>query len=418
MHSSAQNWSSTHQTWQFGEVEFHLVLGDIFELPVESIVNSENASFTMAPPYSRTISGQLSARYGDQLQEQLYELTERTPHPLGTVLQTDGFDDYKRIYHAGHHSTDMRDGRKLSEESRAEHFKILRECVRQVLGNVGASHISSVAFPLLGTGSFNLDPWLVAYEFIDEFIQHASSHALYGKSVWLVVYDDNLFPAVVNAITQALTDRAAATTLVPPFELGVQYLDRFEQTRLRTSHPKWATWMLVQYCEHLIRYVFFQLACAHKPKILPSQVLDEGYPISFGYMRSKTYEWASSLRDQREAWVQTVSQAVYEDGKGHQRLLNINRDRNGIAHGHEFRDLQTIANDLRAFLRASNLPSLIQQNTLPDVSQLMPWTYMASTSADTSDSSDGPEIGVLERCDSGRYTYLHPTSGRKTKVSV
>lgn len=407
MHSSAQNWSSTHQSWQLGEVEFHLVSGDIFDLPVESIVNSENASFIMARPYSRTISGQLLARYGGEIQEQLYALTNREPKPLGTILETDGFGDYECIYHAGHHSTDVWNGQSLSEEDQAEHFKILRECVRQVLGNVGSSHVSSVAFPLLGTGSFNLDPWLVAYEFIDKFIQHASSHALYGKSVWLVVYDDNLFPAVVNAITQALTDRAAATTLVPPFELGVRYLDRFEQTRLRTSHPKWATWMLVQYCEHLIRYVFFQLACAHTPKILPSQVLDEGYPISFGYMRSKTYEWASSLRDQQEAWVQTLSQAVYEDGKGHQRLLNINRDRNGIAHGHEFRDLQTIANDLRAFLRASNLPTLIQQNTLPDVSQLMPWTYVDSTSgaassdadtsdADTSESSDDSEIGVLE----------------------
>lgn len=36
------------QAWKFGDLQFHLVLGDIFKLPVEALVNSEQTDFILS----------------------------------------------------------------------------------------------------------------------------------------------------------------------------------------------------------------------------------------------------------------------------------------------------------------------------------------------------------------------------------
>ena len=102
MSSLSNAWSANHQSWNIGAAELHVVHGDIFDLPVESIVNPENTRFDMTRSVTGIISGQLSGRYAPAIQHELYRQTQNEALPVGTVLETSGFADYTRIYHIGH----------------------------------------------------------------------------------------------------------------------------------------------------------------------------------------------------------------------------------------------------------------------------------------------------------------------------
>ena len=83
-------------------VELIFARGDLFDADVGAIVNSENSAFVLASDRN-TVSGQLRRRYGDELQEELFEQTGGHVFHAGTVLQTIGRGGYERIFHAGFH---------------------------------------------------------------------------------------------------------------------------------------------------------------------------------------------------------------------------------------------------------------------------------------------------------------------------
>src|SRR4051812_31344744 len=93
--------SEFHATWRLGKFNFHLVRGDIFQVPARAIVNSEQTDFVLAQNRS-TISGQICQRWGDQVRVELDKQTAGAVLPPGTVLTTSG-GDYDAIFHAGFH---------------------------------------------------------------------------------------------------------------------------------------------------------------------------------------------------------------------------------------------------------------------------------------------------------------------------
>jgi hypothetical protein len=86
-------------------VEFVLAAGDIFDASVDAIVNSEQTDFVLSGNPD-SVSGQIWNRYGDAVQLELDAATEGQVLGPGTVIDTSGGQDFKRIFHAGFHDPD------------------------------------------------------------------------------------------------------------------------------------------------------------------------------------------------------------------------------------------------------------------------------------------------------------------------
>lgn len=406
MFTTSEEWSDTHQSWSIGGAKLHIVHGDIFRVPAESLVNPENTRFDMAPPTSLSISGQLTERYGLDIQYELHLQTRNERQPQGTVLETSGFDNHERIYHVGHHHPGMWDINRLGEDLRAEHYRVLRAAMGETLRRFGYSDLTSIAFPLLGCGSVGLDPWLVTYEFMKVLMHQAADEKLSGQDIWLVVYHGEEYPAAINAITQALADAAGDRQRLPALSVGVSYLDKFEEEKLTARHTKWATWMILLYTEQLIRYMLFQLALASNPIVGPHTLLDEDKPLSFGYARASAYKLANLLGKDTASPVRPLAEAIVRDNNGQQRLVRMNQDRNNLAHGRSFRELPNITADLTAFLDASQLRILAESGALPAIHHLHPWLHQLT---DT-------KVGVLEEWSARGYHYIEPVWGERLVV--
>jgi O-acetyl-ADP-ribose deacetylase (regulator of RNase III) len=388
-------------------VELHVVYGDIFDLPVESIVNPENTRFDMARPVTGSISGQLLERYAPAIQYELYRQTQNKALPVGTVLETSGFEDYGRIYHIGHHRTDTWDAAELSEGKRAEHYSIVRTGMRETLQRFGDSEQPSIAFPLLGCGTFGLDPWLVTYEFMRVLMHQAGGESLSGKHVWLAVYHAEEYPATINAVTQAMADAADDWRKLPYVNLGIPYLDQLEEEKFTSGHPKWATWVLLLYTEQLTRYLLFQLAQAAEPPVLPPTLLEEKHPLSFGFARASACKLATTVKKDTSCKLRPLAMALVRDNKDLRRLIRLNQDRNNLAHGRPFRGLPEITGDLLDFVEDSQLRDLSEGGALMPTNRLPPWLHMLTST----------KVAVLEEWSVNGYHYVEPLYGERFVVS-
>jgi hypothetical protein len=68
---------------------------------------------------------------------------------------------------------------------------------------------------------------------------------------------------------QAWLDHAPDTPADRARRLGVDYLDRFRQTQVRSEHASRYAWMLCRYAELATGFVFYQLAPARVPALHP-----------------------------------------------------------------------------------------------------------------------------------------------------
>jgi O-acetyl-ADP-ribose deacetylase (regulator of RNase III) len=150
------------------QVELTLAVGDLFEAKVDAIVNSEQSDFVLANN-PETLSGQIRNRYGAAVQDELDASTKGQVLRAGSVLETSGGQDFKRIFHAGFHDPD--DWPMLSEEAKdipylstepsesrgGDYFAAIGSCIAQVLNSAITQKLTSVAFPLIGCGLFGLD---------------------------------------------------------------------------------------------------------------------------------------------------------------------------------------------------------------------------------------------------------------------
>lgn len=400
--------SETHCTWRLGRTVFHLVRGDLFAAPVEAIVNSEQTDFQLDSS-GATISGQISRRFGDAVQPELDRQTGGRALPVGTVLVTGG-GPYRAIFHAGFHHPSVFLGMS-PDDNGTEHLRVIRGCVRQVLDRARELGLRSVAFPLIGTGIFGLSPALLGFEFFEE-LAHAALAPGEGErpEVWLVVYDEGHLPAVLQAGVQAWLGLLPARPGWQPFRLGVPYLDRFEEQVVRCGDPQWAAWLVVRYAELLAGYLLFLLAGSVNPPRLPSDILGEDRPVTFGVLRREGLRLAEDtpLADHASPWVRLAATILREERTA-QRLERVNHDRNHIAHGRSFRPASEIVAELSAFVRLEEWRRLLHEHGIPPLTTLGPWVCP---------ESDGSGTGVLESWSRKGWTYVVPDTGVRFTVDA
>jgi len=393
------------QSWLLGNIEVCLVQGDLFEVPVDSIVTPENTQFRIALPGHHSVSGQLNMLY-PQAEEDLYAQTRGEEQPLGTVLETSGYGDYGRMYHLGHHSTDTWHVDELMESEQPDHLRVIRGGIADVLTRFMETDLTSVAFPLIGCGTFGLDPWLVAYEFFDEVTAHAARPEMHDKQVWLVVLEQQEYPKVLNAAIQALSDRQQSGVAWPPIQLGVDYIDRFEERNSKSRHPLWATWTLTRYTELVTGYLFYELCRVWPDPIAPRDVSEE-VRSSFGFIHAQLLQLAAKITSgstSLPSWAHTIADTVAQDRK-EQRIQGIIEDRNHIAHGRRARGFYSIQDDLHAFLEETRLHDCVDR-MIPEP-DLCPWTRLFDD-----------DVGVLDRWESNKWTYVVPYLRESHAVSM
>jgi hypothetical protein len=135
-------------------VEFTLGAGDIFDAPVNAIVNSEQTDFVLSRN-AESLSGQIWNRYGDAVQRELDAATEGHLLGPGTVVDTSGGPDFQRIFHAGFHDPDdlrtvdvLSDAQALSmmvdfsrEFRETAYFAAIGSCMAQILDSAVAQKL-------------------------------------------------------------------------------------------------------------------------------------------------------------------------------------------------------------------------------------------------------------------------------------
>lgn len=389
------------QTWTFGNFQFHLVHDDIFEVPVDSIVSSNQTDFY---PYQTpgTVCGEICRRY-PSIPEELLSYTESEALPKGTVLTTSGAGDYTSIYHIGyHHPGEWQD---TSESDESEYVQIIANGIQEVLTDFFRSDLQSIAFPLIGCGLFNLDEELLTYEFMQTLIHFAqlNTTSAHPRDVWLVVYHDDDAGPVLNAVVQALIDMSSVTPQWEPLRLGISHLDEFEANATRTTSPKWGAWTLARHTELIIHFAFSYLAARQKPVLSPESVISEGQLTSFGMLRHQAQQRALEINKEHvhDPWVRFLAERFVEDVESEEYLLQINQDRNDIAHGRAFRSASAMREDLKTFLGLSEWRRLYDQHKPSPTTDLTPWLRI----------SDNNGTGILERWQATSWRYLIPSSG-------
>ena len=407
-HSTAQR---LEFQWQLGDVTFNLVEGDIFRVSVDAIVNSDQTDFHLGHNPT-SITGQIRRRYGATVQPELYAQTQRKTQPPGTVLKTSGGSDFRCIYHAGFHHPHVWLDTSSEENNETAYLKIIRSCVHWILEDFAATPtLNSVAFPLIGTGLFNLDPQLLAYEFALELAQFATSRRLKPvKTVWLVVYQRQLMQPVLNSLVQGLVDRASPSFRHNPLHLGVDFLDLFEKDVVKSFHPHWSAWLLARYAELLMAYLFYHLAIGQTPQLQPPDVLQEGYSLSFGTLRTKAEEIAKAqpVIEKPRTWFEFATQLIKDDSQRSQScILRVNQDRNKIAHGKQFRPAEQIRQDLETFVQPDRWHDFAAKVD-PAAQSLAPWLV----------NQPQHETAILDGWKKKKFVYLIPHTGETFDVPM
>jgi O-acetyl-ADP-ribose deacetylase (regulator of RNase III) len=403
--------SNLHYSWRLASVTFHLVQGDLFDIPVEAIVNSEQTDFVLAFG-GGSVSSQIRKRFGAEVQRQLDDQTKGALLEPGAVLKTTG-GPYPAIYHAGfHHPTEWLDDASR-EDSETEHLEVVRRCVRRVLQDVRDAPFSSVAFPLIGSGIFGLDAKLVARNFFEDVFQFAlEPRSTREMNVWLVLYDEFTFHSVLEVGVQAWLTHTTPTLQWEPFDLGIPYLDVFEELMNRECHPRWSSWMHVRYAELATWFLAFVLANSSGER--PESLVRSRWPLSFGNVRFIAERMARQFLDSQnnDRWQHFLS-ALVADAVSAGVIKRLNDDRNAIAHGRETRQAQDLRADIHQFIQSQKWKELAQECQPPGQNGLPPWLVLQPGDVHM---GNGRNIGVFESWKPGERTYVIPWSGGEFSI--
>jgi O-acetyl-ADP-ribose deacetylase (regulator of RNase III) len=396
-----------HYQWRIASVTLHVIRGDIFSVPVDSLVNSEQTDFLLAKGGS-SISSQIWKAFGPTVQDELVRKTNNEVLQPPVVLTTSG-GKYACIFHAGFHLPYTRHA-KLSDDEGTEHLEIIRYCVRQILEMVHEANFSSVAFPLIGAGIFGLDPGLVARNFFDDILSFAvDSRTRKDMEVWLVAYDEPTFHTALQSGIQAWLSHTSTQHRYELFSLGVPHLDAFEQQLVREAHPQWAAWLHVRFAELVIGYAMFVMAAGNS--LTPQQAVDEGKLMTFGQLRKRSRELSAKVRASTSFsdWSTFLGKIVFES-EATQVVDRLNVDRNAIAHGRNARSVADIRADVAALLHGSEWRALSQRIAPPNHVELSPWLVKRGDGGSAS-KTEAVDIGVFEKWDKEKISYLIPCSG-------
>jgi O-acetyl-ADP-ribose deacetylase (regulator of RNase III) len=402
-------------TWTLGRITFRLVHADLFTIPVDAIVNSEQTNFIMAP-MGPSISAQINQRWGESVQKQLDALTDGRTLPAGTVLETESAP-HQKIFHAGFHHPHAWYDPESADDEETEHLKVIRRCVRRVLERVAELQLSSVAFPLIGAGVFGLDPKILTYGFFDEIILFATETKVsHDLTVWLAIYGSSLIDDVLEAGVQSWVDRLAFPHDWEFLNLGVSFLDIYEQRLARVSDPHWKAFLITQYAELVTAFLHAVLASVACPPVSPQAVIESDRLISFGTLRSDAMHLAKRMEIPcKNTWGRFFAEILLHDARS-QCLERINQDRNNIAHKRAFRPFSETLADLRGFLSLDEWRGIASVNPLPPLSSLNQWIHLQAPNVTSDPIEESKCVGVLERWNPQRWTYLNPITGRQFNV--
>lgn len=399
--------AASNYTWQLDQVTFRVIEADLFEIAVDSIVNSEQTDFVLSNNED-TISGQINSRYGDDVQIELIGQMDEPVMPEGTVLKTSGGSDYKAIFHAGFHTPDQWLD-KLAEDDESQYIRIISKCQRSILESLQESKVSSVAFPLIGCGIFGLSATLLAHEFAAEVCRFSKESELeYPVEIVLVIEDPELIGRVVSSAVQGIIDSTWLTQSMKTIHLGVPHLDLFMDAHKRTTHPDWQSWILCRYGELCNSYFFFNLSQIAPTKSDYSELVPVGKYLAFGTCidlsrriskdlnknESRTTEWDKFLASRYEKNAAQLS-----------AIMSINQSRNAIAHGRKVPPPEDIYAKLLDFLEPKEFRRLIRNGTTAPYDELSPWLFEADSSTGTCD------IAVFDRWRKSEIEYTVPYSG-------
>jgi O-acetyl-ADP-ribose deacetylase (regulator of RNase III) len=394
--------------WRVGPVSFHFADADLFDVPVQSIVNSEQSDFVLSTNPA-TISGQLYHRFGGALQDELDRQTQGRTLAAGTVLKTGGGSRYQYIFHAGFHRPDEWLDSEDRETQETDSVQVIRRCVRSVLDEMANGVVHSVGFPLIGTGIYEIDASLLVYEFSREVVDHAQRGGL-PREVWLAVRGDQAAD-LVEPLVQGLVDGLYGEAAIAQWELGVSFLDRFSRCQVHSGDPRFRAWMLTRYAELLVEYMFFHLAVASQPPLGVEKALLPGRGLSFGFVRQEAQNLAlRAAGGVSGGWCGFLADRLRADMQIAHVVLRITEDRNNLAHGRVARDPGAIESDLKSFVRPTEWEAVRQRYGDPGESDLGPWVHVAPDSGHG--KSTESRFGVLERWTRKHYEYLVPDTGQ------
>jgi len=398
--------------WRVGSLRLHAAVGDLFEAPAQAVVNSEQTDFVLSHD-AETISGQVRKRFGDAVQEELLALTGGEVLPPGTVLRTNAGTPFSYVFHAGFHRPTEWLVPGVTEEGESEFIGHIRRCVADILAQARALRLTSVAFPLLGTGVFGLDPRLLAYDLGRALLDFERGGGTGTElHVWIVVRDVDTFDVVVEGLGQALLDALAGHSPIEDFELGIPYLDRFVRAQVHSPDPRWCTWMVLRYTELVLGFVVFSLARACRPPVTPWKVLQPGEAVTFGWLLHEVTQLEEQLRIRKPLgpWPRFLSGLVSPAGGSRSRIQHLLRDRNALAHGRHARPLERVVADLRAWTQLSTWKTMRREHRAPSVPRLAPWVQSAPKRLRRAAGSAN-DTGILDARLPHGWRFVVPDSG-------
>lgn len=378
-------------------------LGGLFHAKVDAIVNSEQTDFILSWN-PNTISGQIRKRYGDSVQKELDEATKGQTLPTGTVVETSGGEDFKKIFHAGFHDP----GDWPDESHSTDYFESIGSCTTQILNDAIGQGLRSVAFPLIGCGLFGLDEKMLIEQFLDAV--EILDNRLDGKThfdVWIVIRDRDQFESVAAKILEMLLSARQEMATVHLEPISVSILDRFVANRLtRRISEDWAKLLLCHYAEIALDVMYYSLNYATQPSKTPKEMFPKGGPPTFGERFRLASNLASALPIGTKFWGSQTFATVLKNKQARFAIDTLIAQRNDLAHGRQSKPLATITDLVKKGLRLHDWASISKTEGPFRPDDWSPWIRL----------SPRKEVGLFDRWQENWFRYVVPETGEVFKV--
>ncbi len=328
---------------------------------------------------------------------------------------TSGGEDFVRIFHAGFHDPDDWPD-QLSEASTddggsrgTDYFKAIGSCIAQVLDAAVAQKLSSVAFPLIGGGLFELDEKMLILQFLDA-IEALDERLAEGESlhVWLVIRDRAQFESAAGVFLDLLLQERSKMPMVRVRRSGVPILDRFAARLSQRNNEDWAKWLLCRYTEIALELVCYGLSRAMRPATKPESLFEEGRGATFGGCREIAQRLATTATLDDHAWGARFFTRLLRDKAAARALETIVTQRNNVAHGRRSLSLAEIK---KLVTRGVQLESWEQIPETDGELRLVEWQPWIGTPL-----TGTGQIGLFDRWQKNALHYLVPETGEIFKV--
>jgi O-acetyl-ADP-ribose deacetylase (regulator of RNase III) len=389
-------------TGKLRNLTFTFALGDLFDAEADAIVNSEQTDFILSRN-AQSISGQIWYRYGDSIQEELDSATKRLIFPPGTVFETNGGSDFRRIFHAGFHDPyDWPDDARTTD-----YFEAIGRCTTEILHSAIHQGLRGVAFPLIGCGIFGLDEKMLIEQFlnaVETFDDQIDGTKPFN--VWLVIHDRSQFESAAGKLIDMLLGARSEMTTVRLDLSQVSILDAFFEKRLaRRMSGEWAKFQLCHYAEIALDVMYYSLTCAMQPSKTPKEIFPKGSPPTFGERFRLASELASTLPVGEKFWGSKTFAAVLKDKLSRSAMAALIAQRNDLAHGRQSKALGTIADLVKNGLGLKDWPKISETEGPFRPNDWIPWIRLMPTN----------QAGLFDRWHENWVRYVVPETGEVFK---